>query len=192
MGSISSQTAQMQKGLPLWAVVLSVSLVILAAGTVAWITLSSSNRPVIDTRLVDRQTLTKIEPPSLPPELASSSHPMVQAAITDYKAGRFAEASAKFHHASLDMPAAAPLRYLLGACYMMTNDTGAGMTELRGVLRMHSGPYSDAARLMLAKAYVRRDQDAEATEELLKIIKSRGPLEDDARVMLAQLRSVRD
>jgi predicted Zn-dependent protease len=137
-----------------------------------------------------RAALATIKPPPVPEALTGHADPGVLEALADYKAGRYDIASTKFHYFTSKDPANADLQLLLGACYLLTHDVEPGIRELKVAVSL-APERAERARILLAKAYIDRGSDAEATIQLERVLDSRGPLEEEAREILGGLQQLR-
>jgi len=119
--------------------------------------------------------------------------------IQDAATARFREAMT--HYADRDYRGAVPgLRaalqldpeathasFFLGVCYVLTGRLDEGIGALRQTAAAGDSPYLEEAHFYLAKALLQDADPAEARKELERTIRLRGPLETEARRLLADL-----
>jgi TolA-binding protein len=113
-------------------------------------------------------------------------------AMQDYQQSDYAGASVRLRQATIEDPHAPEARFFLGACYLMTNDTRAGIAELKVVTSLDDSPYWVDANMLLARAYVQQ-KDWTGAVERLDLVDSRGGAKaDEAAKLRAQIYGARD
>ena len=84
-------------------------------------------------------------------------------------------------------PEAAHASFFLGVCYVLTERLEEGISTLRQTVAAGDSPYLEEAHFYLAKALLQNGKPAEARQEIERTIRLRGPLEAEARQLLAAL-----
>ena len=92
--------------------------------------------------------------------------------------------------AALDLdPAAAPPRFFLGACLLLTGKPEEASGELRAVAAADS-PFAEEARFGLAKAYLREGRKGNAAIELRHVAMLNGDFAAEANRLLVRLQEI--
>jgi len=138
-------------------------------------------------------TLRRVTPPNAPEAghlVDTTADAAFQAGLTEYRRKRYLEAIPHFYRATTLDPSAPAPHYLLGICYLMTNDTRPAIRELRIVVNLDEPKYGEPAHYFLAKAYVRQGDRVDASQELDSLINSgRSDLKKQAEELKASLAS---
>ena len=132
--------------------------------------------------------LARFDPPAyLPaPQAKSGKQRAFQGAIERYTKGDYAGAMAGLRATAAAQPDLPAARFYLGICFLLTNDTPAGIRELSTVAAAASS-YQERARFYLAKAYLGQLDPMAAREQLQAMIAMHGELEKEAQALLAQI-----
>jgi TolA-binding protein len=112
-------------------------------------------------------------------------------AMEGYQKADYAGASVALRQATIEDPHAPEARFFLGACYLMTNDTRAGIAELKVVTSLDDSPYWADANMLLARAYVQQKDWTGAVEHLDLVDSSGGAMADEAAKLRAQIYGAR-
>jgi hypothetical protein len=84
-------------------------------------------------------------------------------------------------------PEAAHATFFLGICYVLGGQHDEGIRALRQTIQLGDSPFLEEAHFYLAKALLQRSDPASARQELTRTIELKGPLEQQARRLLADL-----
>ena len=119
--------------------------------------------------------------------------------IQDDAAARFREAMAHYARgdyrgaipglraaAQLD-PEAAHATFFLGICHVLAGQLDEGIRALSQTISLGDSPYLEEAHFYLARAFLQNNDPVRAREQVERTIRLQGPLEDEARQMLAAL-----
>jgi hypothetical protein len=165
-----------------------------AAGVLVWLFVDSpsaelrsapaaSSRPKID--------LASIEPPAYKPQerniAISSASQAFSDAMQRYMQRDYSRASFGLRHATTLEPDNPEIRFFLGVSYLLTNDTRAGISELRVAERLGESPYLERVHYYLAKAFLKQKDTTNAMRELDATVQCGGSLADSARRLKFQL-----
>ena len=135
--------------------------------------------------------LAHFEPPSYkPPTLRGTldaAGRQFQTAMTAYNNGDYSSALGGLEKASRLDASSPGTSFFLGICYLLQNQTDAGVEALRQTTQLGDSPYLEEAHFYLAKGYLQqRDVDA-AIPELEKVIALNGALQTEAQALLEAL-----
>jgi thioredoxin-like negative regulator of GroEL len=108
-------------------------------------------------------------------------------AMQRYQKRDYATASVSLRQASIMEPENVEIRFFLGISYLLTNDTRAGISELKVVQKLGASPYLDRVHFYLAKALLRQKDTAAAIRELGAIVEGGGNMADDANRLKIQV-----
>jgi predicted Zn-dependent protease len=108
-------------------------------------------------------------------------------AMSRYQKRDYASASVSLRQASILEPENPEIRFFLGISYLLTNDTSAGINELRVVQKLGESPYLDRVHFYLAKALLRQKDPAAALRELAAIGQGGGNMADAANRLKIQV-----
>lgn len=97
-----------------------------------------------------------------------------QAGLKEYQRANYLGAITGFYSATKIDPTESAPHFLLGVCYLLTNDTRPAISELRLVTNLKESQFVEAAHYFLAKAYLRQGDDQDAARELDTLIASGG------------------
>ncbi len=112
-------------------------------------------------------------------------------AMEDYQRADYSGASVRLRQATIEDPHAPEARFFLGACYLMTNDTRAGIAELKVVTSLDDSPYWADANMLLARAYVQEKNWAGAIQHLDLVDSRGGAMADEAAKLRGQIYGAR-
>jgi tetratricopeptide (TPR) repeat protein len=84
-------------------------------------------------------------------------------------------------------PEAAHATFFLGISYLLTGQLEEGIRALRQTIDLGDSPYLEEAHLYLARAFLQNNDPIRARQQIERTIQLRGPLEDEARRLLAAL-----
>jgi cytochrome c-type biogenesis protein CcmH/NrfG len=108
-------------------------------------------------------------------------------AMSRYQKRDYASASVSLRQASILEPGNPEIRFFLGISYLLTNDTTAGISELRVVQKLGESPYLDRVHFYLAKALLRQKDPAAALRELAAMGQGEGNMADAANRLKIQV-----
>ena len=136
--------------------------------------------------------LTTLEPPPyVAPRLRGAetdARRLFREAMDAYQRGEYRKAiPALEQSAALDAEPVAT-DFFLGVCYLMTGQHDAGVARLRRLIDRGESPYLEEARLLLAKALVRRGELESAGRELQTLVAMQGEHREEAERLLGALR----
>jgi TolA-binding protein len=161
------------------------------AGLLSWLMfdspkVSSPPKPAV---VAAKQDPAAIEPPPAsgqPMVAASNNEPLFAEAMRYYRQNDYSGASVALQRATAQQPENPEIRFYLGICYLMTNDTHAGIRELRVAGGLGSSPYLDRVHYYLAKAFLKQKDTTNAMRELAAIDNG-GNLAESARKLKGEL-----
>jgi Tetratricopeptide repeat/Putative zinc-finger len=107
--------------------------------------------------------------------------------MTRYASGDYRGAIGGLRAASRLDPDAAHASFFLGICYVLTGQRDEGIRALQQTIRLGDSPYLDEAHFYLAKTYLQNNDPTSARQELDRTIALKGPLDREARQLLADL-----
>ena len=129
--------------------------------------------------------LASFEPPPFPAEdltvAATGAEPSFAAAMTYYRAADYSRASVALQQATSQQPDNPEIRFYLGVSYLLTDDTRAGIRELKVAERLGDSPYQDRIHFYLAKAFLKQKDTVNAVRELNTLVDTGGNLADTAK-----------
>jgi len=138
-----------------------------------------------------RSNLAYIEaPPYSPPQSGAptgAAATLFADAMKRYQKRDYASASVFLRQASIKEPENPEIRFFLGISYLLTNDTRAGISELKVVQKLSASPYLERVHFYLAKALLRQKDPAAALRELGAIVEGGGTMKDDANRLKIQV-----
>jgi tetratricopeptide (TPR) repeat protein len=113
--------------------------------------------------------LARFDPPSyIPPALRGAEDEATErfrTGMRHYQDGNYGEAIPEIRAAAALDPQRAGIRFFLGICLLMTEQTDAGIKELRETIALGESAYLEEAHFYLAKAYLGRGEMGAAKEE---------------------------
>jgi len=122
------------------------------------------------------QLLARFEPPS------HSASAQLRTAMDRYRQRDYAGAIP-----ILRAQNSAEAHFYLGICDLLTNNSAAGIRELRSVIDAGDTPFLEQARFYLAKGLLGSGDVNAAKQELESVIAMHGVLEKPAQALLAQI-----
>jgi hypothetical protein len=135
--------------------------------------------------------LASIEAPSYSPPQSGAAVGEAATLFADamrrYQNRDYASASVSLRQVSILEPENPEIRFFLGISYLLTNDTRAGVSELRVVQKLGASPYLERAHFYLAKALLRQKDPAAALRELAAIVEGGGNMTDAANRLKIQV-----
>ncbi|MEO8125881.1 MAG: tetratricopeptide repeat protein [Bryobacteraceae bacterium] len=131
------------------------------------------------------------DPPSYPGNTpavpATVEEPLFAEAMTYYLAHDYSRASFALQKATGKHPENPEIRFYLGVSYLLTDDTQAGIRELKVAERLGDSPYMDRSQFYLAKAFLRQNDKVNALRLLDAVAGSGGSLAEPAKKLKAEL-----
>jgi predicted Zn-dependent protease len=138
-----------------------------------------------------RVNLASIEaPPYSPPQSSAATGAaatLFADAMKRYQKRDYASASVSLRQASIMEPENPEIRFFLGITYLLTNDTRAGINELKVVQKLAASPYLESVHFYLAKALLRQKDPAAALRELGAVVEGGGTMADAANRLKIQV-----
>jgi tetratricopeptide (TPR) repeat protein len=130
-----------------------------------------------------------------PPAFAAASLRGVPEAATarfrdgmaHYARGDYRGAIAGLRAAAALDPQAAHATFFLGICHVLNGELNDGIRALQQTIDAGDSPYLEEAHLYLARTFLQNLDPIRARQEIERTIGLRGPLEKDARQLLADL-----
>jgi hypothetical protein len=133
----------------------------------------------------------KIEAPAYsaadPEEIHGDALVLFHDAMHHYQNRDYLHASISLRQATAIDTGNPEIRFFLGICYLMTNDTRAGIGELRVAEQLGPSPYLERVRYYLAKAFLKRQDNVNARRELDAIIDGGGIMVSAAKKLKLEL-----
>jgi tetratricopeptide (TPR) repeat protein len=175
-----------------WAISAAAVVLIVAAAALWWQFMGPGRAPAgtkeIPSSLI---MLARIEPPAyIPPALRGARDDAAERfrlGMMNYVEGRYGEAIPDLRAAAELNPNRAGIRFFLGICLLLTEQTDAGIEELKATIGLGDSAYLEEAHFYLAKAYLRKGDTGGAKEELDWVLKSGSNLKEESAQILAQL-----
>jgi tetratricopeptide (TPR) repeat protein len=130
-------------------------------------------------------------PPYVAPRLRSAEtdgRRLFREAMDAYQRGEYREAIPALEQSAAVDSEPVATDFFLAVCYLMTGQHDAGVARLRRVIDHGESPYLEEARLLLAKAMVRRGELEGAGRELQTIVAMHGEHGEEAERLLRALR----
>jgi len=175
-----------------WAYSAAAAVLVIAAAALWW-QLGGPGRPQAETKeaISSLAVLARFEPPLyIPPALRGAEDESAERFRTGmkyYQEGRYREAITEIRAAAALDPQRASIRFFLGICLLMTEQTDAGIGELRSTIALGDSAYLEEAHFYLAKAYLGKGDRGAAKEELNWVLERGANLKEEAAQILAQL-----
>jgi TolA-binding protein len=116
-----------------------------------------------------------------------ASAPRFREGMTQYARGDYRGAIAGLRAAARLDPEAAHAAFFLGICHVLSGEHDEGIRALRQTIQLGDSPFLEEAHFYLAKALLQQNDPASARQELMRTIELKGPLEQQARQLLADL-----
>ena len=150
---------------------------------------TANARPTRSQHIPDErlQLLAGFLAPAYSPGTASQEPRGWAHAMQRYSAGDYRGAIPGLRSIASVQPDLVPARFYLGICLLLTNNRAGGIEQLRAVAATPPSPYVEEARFYLAKALLGEGDRTGAQQQLDVVIALQGDLENQARVLLAQI-----
>lgn len=126
-------------------------------------------------------------PEGAPVVTASVNEPLFLEAMKYYRAQDYSRASFALQKATGNQPDNPEIRFFLGISYLLTEDTRAGIRELKVADRLGTSPYVDRIHFYLAKALLRQKDTINAIRQLDMLVNGGGNLAEPARKLKLEL-----
>lgn len=107
--------------------------------------------------------------------------------MTLYGRGDYRGAISGLRAAARLDPEAAHATFFLGVSHVLSGQHDEGMRALRQTITLGDSPYLEEAHFYLAKTLLQRNDPIAARQELMRTIELKGPLEQQARQLVAAL-----
>lgn len=104
-----------------------------------------------------------------------------------YRARDYSRASFALQQATGQQPDNPEIRFFLGISYLLTNDTRAGIRELKVAECLGSSPYVDRIHFYLAKAFLRQKNTINAKRQWNALVDTGGNLAEPAKKLRFEL-----
>jgi len=132
------------------------------------------------------ELLARFDAPLYSP--AAADPPPFQQAMRSYANRDYARAIPELRALTESRPDLAGARFYLAICLLLTNDRASGIQQLRGVIAAPSSSFVESAHFYLAKALLSAGDATSAEKELEAAIAMHGEMEQQAHVLLGQIR----
>jgi tetratricopeptide (TPR) repeat protein len=137
------------------------------------------------------EELARVQPPAYSATLLRGAEDEAEVefgnAMQHYLKGDFTDAIPGLRAATNASPRAARYSFYLGACYLITGQTGAAIASLQRTISLNETHYSQQAHYYLAIAYLQKKDVSRAKEELQLTVKPGGSMAAKAEEILRQL-----
>lgn len=121
-------------------------------------------------------------PPTGKPVVATTDNtPLFEEGMKYYRVRDYSRASFALQQATSQQPDNPEIRFFLGISYLLTDDTRAGIRELKVAQGLSSSPYVEQIHFYLAKALLRQKDTTNAMRELSALVDSGGNLAATAK-----------
>ncbi len=162
------------------------------AGFITWLIADSPvTTPPPSPAAQSRPDLASFDPPTGPagePVVAATGNePLFVEAMKYYQARDYSRASFALQQATGRQPDNPEIRFFLGISYLLTNDTQAGIRELKVAEFLGSSPDVDRIRFYLAKGFLRQKDTTNALRQLDTLVDAGGNLAEPARKLRVEL-----
>ncbi len=162
------------------------------AGFITWLIADSPvTTPPPGPAAQSRPDLASFDPPTGPAgepvAAATANEPLFVEAMKYYQARDYSRASFALQQATSRQPGNPEFRFYLGISYLLTNDTQAGIRELKVAEGLGSSPYVDRTHFYLAKAFLRQKDTINAMRQLDTLVDGGGNLAEPARKLRFEL-----
>jgi predicted Zn-dependent protease len=170
--------------------------IVAAAAIVGFITWLMADSPVAGNPSIavvaqPKPDLASFDPPECPPGppvmAATVDEPLFAEAMKYYRERDYSRASFALQKATSSQPENPEIRFYLGVAYLLTDDTQAGIRELKVAERLGQSPYMDRIQFYLAKAFLKQKDTASAIQELNTVAASGGNLAESAKKLRSEL-----
>lgn len=162
------------------------------AGFITWLISDSPvTTPPSSPAAKPRPDLEYFDPPTCPagePVVAATGNePLFGEAMKYYRARDYSRASFALQQATGQQPDNPEIRFFLGISYLLTNDTRAGIRELKVAECLGSSPYVDRIHFYLAKAFLRQKNTINAMRQWNALVDTGGNLAEPAKKLRFEL-----
>jgi hypothetical protein len=163
------------------------------AGILTWFVVDARENSIPSAPTVSRaeHDPSSFDPPATPVGptgvAASNQEPLFGEAMKYYRQRDYARASFSLRQATARQPENPEIRFFLGVSYLLTNDTRAGIQELRVAGGLGTSPYVDRIHFYLAKAFLRQKDTINAMRELDALVDNGGTLAEPAKKLKFEL-----
>jgi hypothetical protein len=167
-----------------------IGIVVVVAGA-AWYAAWSGRLPGFSTTSASKSIadLSRVAAPVYVPSTAGGGRedaPRKQFvdAMRSYVAGGIVEATGGLEASWRADPSRPETGYYLGACYLVGNRVDGAIETLNATIALGESPFLDPSKILLAKAYLRRDAIGEARKELQDVLGRGGSSRSEALNLL--------
>lgn len=155
--------------------------VLVLAAFIAWLIADTSrSAPPPVAAATPRPDLAAFDAPAPPtgkPMVATTDNtPLFEEAMKYYRVRDYSRASFALQQATSQQPDNPEIRFFLGVSYLLTDDTRAGIRELKVAQGLSTSPYVDRIHFYLAKALLKQKDTANAMRELSALVEAGGNL----------------
>jgi tetratricopeptide (TPR) repeat protein len=176
-----------------WAISVAIMVLVIAAAALWWQFRGPGRRPDGTKETPPSLImLARFEPPSyIPPALRGAEDEAAERFLIGmklYMEGRYGEAIPGLRAAAGLNPKRASIRFFLGICLLLTEQTDAGIEELKKAVDLSDSTYLEEAHFYMAKAFLAKGDGSRAEEELTWVLKRGSRLKEEAAQILSQLR----
>jgi tetratricopeptide (TPR) repeat protein len=176
-----------------WAYSVAAVLFIVAAAALWWQLIGPGRPPAGTKETYSSLTmLARIEPPLYIPSalrgMEDEAAERFRLGMKSYVEGRYGEAIPDLRSASELNPEGAGIRFFLGICLLLIEQTDEGIAELGKTIALGDSPYLEEAHFYLAKAYLGKGDVRAAKKELNWVLERGINLKEEAARISDQLR----
>ncbi len=126
-------------------------------------------------------------PAGEPAVAATANEPLFAEAMNYYRAKDYSRASYALQKATGQQPDNPEVRFFLGVTYLLTDDTQAGIRELKVAEGLQTSPYVERIHFYLAKALLRQKDTINAMRHLNTVVDAGGNLAAPAKKLKFEL-----
>jgi tetratricopeptide (TPR) repeat protein len=169
------------------------TVVLIVAATALWWQFGGPGRTPSGTKETPSSLimLARFEPPSyVPPALRGAEDEATERfriGMKHYVEAHYGEAIPDLRTAVDLAPERVSIRFFLGICLLMTEQTDAGIEELKKTIELGDSVYLEEAHFYLVKAFLAKGDVGRAKEELKWVLEKGSNLKEEAARILAQL-----
>ena len=138
----------------------------------------------------DYSTLAAITQPEYRPaeiHLTGDAAARFGKAMTIYQRGDCENAIPPLRSAASRSPLQPAPRFYLAACELIAGELGSALADLQIVVSLGPTPFRDESQWLIAKTWLRLNDEGSARAQLRAIIQSQGPFREPAAKLLQQL-----
>jgi hypothetical protein len=140
--------------------------------------------------------LSRVAAPAYLPSTAAggegAARQMFDEAMKSYTAGGIVEATPGLEASWRADPSRPETGYYLGACYLVGNRVDPAIETLSATIALGESPFLDRSKILLAKAYLRRDAIEDARRELQDVLGRGGSSGGEAKRLLEGIDRISD